>query len=367
MKSISLNIFQEVVSYDLRIGEGFLRSSETISYIEKLGTQFVIFCSEEVKLTCTPFLLEQFHHSIILIALSGRETIKTRGVKEWVEDRLIQAKYGRDCCILAIGGGTLLDLAGFVASTYCRGVPYVAFPTTLLAMTDAAIGGKTGVNISLSKNYIGTFYHPKRIYIDLETLKTLPQEEFVSGFIETFKHALLCEESFFFFLEDHIEKIFLRDFKTLLLMIEKSCFFKASIVCQDPFERKNLRALLNLGHTIGHALESFSEYQLRHGEAVAIGLWIETFIAVELGELPMSIFKRIEDLLFRVSMPLQKISQFDPDQMWNYLKMDKKSIKNNPRFVLLKHFGKAELVSLTEYDLRKGMDYAVRHFEAIQY
>ncbi|NGX54512.1 MAG: 3-dehydroquinate synthase [Chlamydiae bacterium] len=283
-----------------------------------------------------------------MILLPHGEKVKSRQMKAWVEDRLMEMGCVRDTCLVAVGGGEILDLVGFVAATYCRGVPYVTFPTTLLAMTDAAIGGKTGIDIPGTKNLVGAFYPPRQVTIDTTVLQSLPEEELVSGLAETIKHALIASAPLFVFLEENLDAILGRENGTLLELVKKSVVIKKAIVEGDPYE-KDQRRWLNLGHTIGHAIESLTT--LRHGEAVALGLYWEGRLAVEMGLCSREVFERIASLLRRVPFALDL--EISIDDLLERIQLDKKRMGEVTYFVGLKKIGEVEVIPLPEEVLRR--------------
>lgn len=256
-----------------------------------------------------------------IIEVPSGEKAKTREVKQLVEDELLEKGYGRDTVIVAVGGGALLDLAGFVASTYMRGVDLILVPTTLLAMVDAAIGGKTGVNTPHGKNMIGTIYHPKMIIADLTTLDTLPEKEFQNGFSEIYKMGLIADPSI---LEEN-------DLEELIL---KTAQAKINIVQLDPTE-KGLRRILNFGHTIGHALEACSGYTLSHGEAVAMGCVTESYLSFLMGHLNLEDYQKIESKFPHFNLP----KNYDRASLLIAMNFDKKKEKENVRFVMIDRIG----------------------------
>lgn len=299
------------------------------SYLGPYGPNFAIIADSNVAgLYGVPLQKALSAH---LFTFSAGEAFKTRAVKEQIEDQMLEKNLGRDTCLIALGGGVATDLGGFLASTYCRGIPLILIPTTLLAMVDASIGGKNGVNAGPAKNRIGTFYPPKEIFIDLDTLKSLPLKELKNGVIEMIKHALIMDSSYFEFLERHVEDIFA--LKEMERAIDESRRIKTSIVNDDPHE-KGKRRLLNFGHTIGHALESASDYHLSHGEAVAAGMIIESYMAMKLGFLKETDFQRIEKLIRRV-FPSFTL----PANAMNFLALDKKSLSGQPRFTMIDGIG----------------------------
>lgn len=262
--------------------------------------------------------LQSLGYDSALFSFPAGEASKNRETKEQLEDALLEKGYSRDTTIIALGGGVVTDLAGFLASTFCRGVDLILIPTTLLAMCDAAIGGKTSVNTPQGKNMIGAFYFPKKILMDLGFLATLPEKEIFCGKVEILKAGLIADPELFY------------HFSTLPLKtsIDRAIEVKRQIVAQDPYDQR-IRQWLNLGHTLGHALEAASNYQNSHGEAVAMGIVLEAKISSKLGYLPQEVLTQIEATFPPVVLncPYEKILQA--------LSLDKKSKNGELRFVLL--------------------------------
>ena len=220
----------------------------------------------------------------ILFSFPNGEQHKSRATKEKLEDQLFEKELGRDICVIALGGGVTTDLGGYLAATYCRGVPLVMMPTSLLGMVDASIGGKTGVNTPYGKNLVGSIYQPKKVLIDPATLQSLPLKELRNGIVEMIKHGLILDRDYFTYLNEHADQLLELDLSILEKAIFESCRIKREIVEQDDRE-SGKRNLLNFGHTVGHALENLTHYSLAHGEAVAIGILVESHLAVQLGHL----------------------------------------------------------------------------------
>lgn len=273
-----------------------------------------------------------------LLCIPAGETNKTRETKQQLEDCLFARNYGRDTCLIALGGGVVTDLAGFVAATYCRGISVMYLPTTLLAMVDASIGGKTGVDTPYGKNLVGAFYQPQAVFMDLDVLKTLPENEFRNGMVEVLKHALIKDAAFFRTLQAHV--IQLNEQILLLDIIYASCLIKKEIIEQDEKDH-GIRQLLNFGHTIGHAIESIEAFKVSHGEAVAIGMIVEAYISALSGSLEMSIVTEIEQTLRDYHLPLKTDAFIDLERFKQALGLDKKALKNQPFFVLLDSIGHA--------------------------
>jgi 3-dehydroquinate synthase len=224
------------------------------------------------------------------------ESSKTRETKAWVEDRLLEARLGRDSWIAALGGGVVGDLAGFTAATYLRGIPFVQFPTTLLAMADSSVGGKTGIDTVHGKNLVGAFWQPKAVIADVDLLQTLSDEHFREGLAETIKHAVIADADFLAHLERALPQIVAREAAALIPIVVRNCEIKAGVVEADEREG-DLRKILNYGHTLGHALEAAAEYALLHGACVSLGMRYEGRLARELGLWSEADAQRVEALL----------------------------------------------------------------------
>jgi 3-dehydroquinate synthase len=316
------------------ISEGILKNPKV--HLEPYGPHFAIITDSHVSPLYGAELqenLSQAGFDAHLFTFPAGEASKTRAIKEQLEDQMVEKKLGRDTCLIALGGGVATDLGGFLASTYCRGIPLVMIPTSLLGMVDASIGGKNGVNAGRAKNRIGTIYPPKQVLIDLDTLKTLPLKEVKNGVVEMIKHGLILDSSYFEFLEKHLEEILALNGVYLKPAIQESCRIKLTVVHEDPYE-EGKRRILNFGHTIGHALEGASDYRLSHGEAVAAGILAESHLAMNLGFLEESTFQRIEGMIRRVFASFQL-----PQNVMDYLVFDKKGRSGQPRFAMIDKIG----------------------------
>ena len=277
--------------------------------------------------------------NVELISMPPGEAYKSREIKAWIEDQMLQKGFGRDSGVIALGGGIVTDLAGFVASTYCRGIPLILIPTSLLAMVDASIGGKTAVNTPLGKNLIGTVYQPSAIFIDPSFLKELPFHELQNGFVECIKHGAILDSQYFDFLEKEHQSLLKKDPSLLEKAIVESCSIKLRVVQEDEHEH-GLRRLLNFGHTLGHALEILTQHAIPHGQAVAIGMLGEGYLSRQLGHLSQESFERLEQIFKSYRIPLQLEQKLTPEDFQGVLKLDKKSIKSTPRFVILEDIGR---------------------------
>ena len=272
-----------------------------------------------------------------VISPAGEASKKIDTVVSIIE-AMEEAYLGRDTLVVGLGGGTVGDIAGFAASIFKRGVPVVHIPTTTVAQADSAIGGKTGVDSSLSKNAFGAFWHPSAVYIDVSTLSTLDERQYRAGLVESVKHALIGDAPYFDFLERNLQAVLERRSEVLARVAAFNCRIKGSVVAADPGER-NLRRILNYGHTIGHAVEAASGYELLHGEAVAIGLVAAGLIEIELGLGGTGRLERVRRMLEKLGLSLKLPSHLAEEKLIDLVKRDKKAVGKWPKFVLLSDIG----------------------------
>lgn len=255
-----------------------------------------------------------------------------------IVETMEKAYLGRDTLVVALGGGTVGDMAGFAAAIFKRGVPVVQIPTTTLAQADSAIGGKTGVDSSVSKNAFGLFWHPAAVYVDVATAQTLDERQYRSGLVESVKHAMIADAEYFEFFEQQMDAILDRQGKVLETIARHNCTIKGRVVEADPNER-NQRRMLNYGHTIGHAAESASNFRLLHGEAVAIGIVAAGQIEIEMGLSQPGRLERVAAILEKLNVPVKLPAYLDAEKLIDILKHDKKAVDQWPRFVLLDRLG----------------------------
>ncbi len=259
--------------------------------------------------------------------------------------RLLKTGLDRNSVIFALGGGVVGDITGFCASTYMRGISYIQIPTTLLSQVDSSVGGKTGVNHHLGKNMIGTFYQPGLVWIDIETLKTLPERELLSGIAEVIKYGVIWDREFFEYLDKKRDELLGLDPETLSAVIRRSCGIKAAVVSKDERE-SGLRAILNYGHTVGHAIETVTGYQrYLHGEAVAMGMVYEAEIACCLGMIDREGVDSIRKLVRTYGLPAEAGHQLNMSNISKAMALDKKALSGTVRFVLPEEIGKVKIVS----------------------
>ncbi|OGW52923.1 MAG: 3-dehydroquinate synthase [Nitrospirae bacterium RBG_13_43_8] len=287
--------------------------------------------------------LEKAGFDILTVTIPDGEEYKDLLWVEHIYNMLLKAKLDRSSCIVALGGGVIGDITGFVASTYMRGISYIQMPTTLLAQVDSSVGGKTGVNHKLGKNMIGTFWQPRLVRVDVETLKTLQKREFLAGIAEVIKYGVIWDEELFDFLEAKRKKILNLDREALMYVIKRSCEIKAEVVSKDERE-SGLRAILNFGHTIGHAIETVTGYRkYLHGEAVAIGMHLEAKLAGMLNLFDDRKTLRIKALIDAYNLPSEMPQGIDVDHVLSAMELDKKAVAGKLRFVLPEKIGKVRI------------------------
>jgi len=287
----------------------------------------------------------------LLITLPDGEEYKNLAEAGKIYDALVKNRFERTSPVIALGGGVIGDITGFAAATYLRGVPYAQVPTTLLAQVDSSVGGKTAVNHSGGKNLIGAFYQPKAVFIDPDTLKTLEPRDVRTGLAEVIKYGVILDKDFFAFLEANATGLTSLESGVITEAISRSCSIKAGVVSADEFETSGQRAVLNLGHTFGHAIETLSGYGVfRHGEAVAMGMVMAARFSVRLGLCAEEAARRIEALLRAIGLPVETPS-IDAADFIESMKHDKKVSGGRLRFIIIREIGTVELRDVTEKEL----------------
>ena len=261
---------------------------------------------------------------------------------------LLKQKLDRASAVVALGGGVIGDISGFVASTYMRGISFIQVPTTLLAQVDSSVGGKTGVNHPLGKNMIGTFHQPRIVWADVSTLRTLPRRELLAGMAEVIKYGVICDEALFRFLEEKREKILGLDGGAVEHLVKRSCEIKADVVSKDERET-GLRAILNYGHTVGHAIETVTGYsEYLHGEAVAIGMCLEAEISSLLGIMDRREVERIRSLVTSYGLPCRMPSEIDAGGLTAAMLHDKKTVAGRLKFILPERIGSVRIETVID-------------------
>ena len=341
MKIIKVNLKER--SYKILIGSGLLRNiNDYIGQPGNMGKIMIITNPTVFSLYARGIETElRKKHKVTTAIVPDGERAKSLKWAKFLYDAMVKEKMERGSLVITVGGGVVGDLGGFVASTYMRGIPYVQVPTSLLAQVDSSIGGKVAIDHPLGKNLIGSFYQPKQVIIDSDVLKTLPEKEFKNGMAEIIKIAAIRDKELFSILEKKLGTIS-QDKALLNKVIYRSCFHKAKIVEQDEKEN-SLRAILNYGHTIGHALESLGKYHaLTHGEAVLIGMFLAAEISCKTGVCKKDVMERQQKLIRSIGLQGKK-SSFPVKEVMEAMERDKKVKKGKIRFVLTKNIGSAIL------------------------
>ena len=336
----TLTVELEDRSYPINIGAGLLQQKSLLQAAVP-ARDILLVSNTTVAPLYAGAVREAFaDRRVVEVILPDGEQHKSLSMAGRVIDVLVTNRFGRDALVLALGGGVVGDLAGFVAACYQRGVDYVQVPTTLLAQVDSSVGGKTAVNHPGGKNLIGIFHQPREVLADTDVLATLPERELQAGIAEIIKYGLICDRGFFAWLEQHIEAVRGREAQLLSQAIYRSCQIKAQIVGRDERERGD-RALLNLGHTFGHAIEAATGYvEWLHGEAVGVGLLIAARLSQRLGGLTEADVERIRKLLERAGLPTAA-PRISAAQVASFMNADKKVKGGRVRLVLLRAIGEA--------------------------
>lgn len=339
-------------SYTISIGRQILNNPEY--YRPALGSSQVAIVTND---TIAKWYLEPVtevvnraldHAQIKTVILPDGEQFKNLNTLEQIFTGLLEAGFNRKATIIALGGGVIGDMAGFAAACYQRGIAFLQIPTTLLAQVDSSVGGKTGVNHALGKNMIGAFYQPRAVIIDTDVLSTLADRELSAGLAEVIKYGLIADAEFLDWLEQNIEALKARDTAALTKAILRSCQIKADVVAKDETEA-GLRAILNLGHTYGHAIETEMGYgNWLHGEAVAAGMVMACELSARLGWIPEALVKRAAALLQRADLPIAPPQQMKAEAFLKHMKVDKKNVDGTIRLVLLRGCGEA--ITTGNYD-----------------
>lgn len=339
-------------SYDIVIDSGILPN---------IGEAIKGFAFSKVAVVSNPTVFNLYGDMVINslknagfeplhIIIPDGEEYKNYNQTYQILTELLKNRLDRKSYLVALGGGVIGDITGFAASIYMRGINFIQIPTTLLSQVDSSVGGKTGVNHELGKNMIGTFYQPKLVWIDIDTLKTLPKRELLCGIAEIIKYGIIWDEGLFEFLEKNRDCILTLDAKRLTHIIRRSCEIKAEVVSKDEREA-GLRAILNYGHTIGHAVETETSYSsFLHGEAVAIGMYIEARLSEIIGILNKNDVLRIKALIDTFGLPSELPADLNTNNLISHMKLDKKVEAGQMKFILPEKIGRVKIQKAINID-----------------
>ena len=331
-------------SYEVVVGSGLLARLPTLLLNNARAHRYAVISDENVAPLYGSAVLEALTSTGVdarLYSFPPGEASKTRENWSMLTDAMLDDGHGRDSCVVAVGGGVTGDLAGFVASTYLRGIPVVQVPTSYLAMIDASVGGKTGVDVRAGKNLVGSFHAPRAVFADSDTLTTLPDAERVQGLVEAFKHGAILDAAYLEWLTTAADRLLAVDTETATEAIVRSVRIKADVVTRDEREG-GVRQVLNFGHTVGHALEAATGYAMGHGTAVAAGMLLEAELGERLGITEGGTRAQIASSLSRLGLSLDSVPSVDLEAAMGFLASDKKARSGRPRYVLLRRLGEVE-------------------------
>ena len=346
MQTVNIDLADR--SYPIYIGEGLLSNPELLQQ-HISGPQVLIVTNDTVAPLYQAEVESMLQgYQCESVVLPDGENFKDLGTLNSVFDKLLEARFDRGCTLIALGGGIVGDMTGFAAASYQRGVDFIQVPTTLLAQVDSSVGGKTGVNHALGKNMIGAFHQPQCVIADTQTLNTLPDQELRAGLAEVIKYGLIVDAAFFTWLENNLDSLLSRDSAALSYAIQRSCEIKADIVASDEHERGR-RALLNLGHTFGHAIEAATGYgKWLHGEAVAAGMVMAMDLSHRLGWFTNNEYQSSVALIQASGLPTKPPQNMTPEIFLDYMARDKKTREGQLNLILLNAIGDATVVRHTE-------------------
>lgn len=350
-------LYQKKPCYDIVFSQNYDGLAEELLELGHSGKKCCIVTDSNVEKLYgaqVKEILSTVYSQVILFSFPAGESSKTLDTVQELYADLMEAKFDRKDIIAALGGGVTGDLAGYAAATYLRGIDFIQLPTTLLAQVDSSVGGKTGVDFAQYKNMVGAFHMPALVYINLSVLKDLDDRQYYAGMAEVMKYGLIRDSIFYEWLIEHLYEIHDRDMAVLEEMVLKSCQHKKLIVEKDPLEQGD-RALLNLGHTVGHAIEKAKNFELLHGECVALGCVAAAYISWKKELLSMDEYYEIRDMFVPFNLPIS-IDSIVPEEIADLTLSDKKMEAGKLKFILLKKVGKAVInTSVTKEELLEGI------------
>ena len=359
MKSVTVNT--ELKNYDIDFRKGFNDILETVKKSGVKGSKICIITDTNVEKLYgdeVKNILSNVFKEVYIKSFEAGEKSKNLDTISEMYKFLLEKRFDRKCVVAGLGGGVCGDMAGFVAATYMRGIDFVQIPTTLLAQVDSSVGGKVGVDFLNSKNIIGAFYQPSFVYINTDTLHSLPEREFSAGLAEVIKYGIILSDDFYRFIIDNKENIKSKDTEIMTEIIAKCCEFKAYVVSKDEKE-SGMRAILNYGHTIGHAIETLKEFELIHGECVGIGMVAAMKIGCGRGQVSEKDIEELKEILTFFNIPV-KTSGLSPEDVYNQMFLDKKVSDNKINFILTENIGNAYVTSdVTKDEIINAISYVL--------
>ena len=351
-------LYNKKPCYDIVIENNFEKLNEEISKLDITNKKLCVITDSivgSIYLDEVVNLLKPVCKNIVSFTFQAGEERKNLTTVNDIYRFLIEQNFDRKDMLIALGGGVVGDMTGFVAATYLRGIDFIQIPTSLLAQVDSSIGGKTGVDFEQYKNMVGAFNMPKLVYINTHTLTTLDNRQFFNGFAEAMKHGLIKDAMYYEWMISNMYEICERDLEVLEELVYRSCMIKKAVVEKDPTEQGD-RALLNFGHTVGHAIEKYKNFSLQHGECVALGCVVAAFISWKKQLLSMEEYYEVRDMFVPFNLPIS-IEDLDINEIIKITKSDKKMEHGQLKFILLKKIGKAVIdKSVTEDELKAGIE-----------
>lgn len=358
MDSLTIHNKNEPI-YNILIESDYSQLYKELEALNTKRRKLCIVCDSNTSTHCLNEVVEHvkdYAREVQTFTFPAGEEFKTLDTVKQLYEQLILSKFDRGDMIVALGGGVVGDLSGYTAATYLRGIDFIQMPTSLLSMVDSSIGGKTGVDFNSYKNMVGAFYQPKSVYINISCLKTLPRREYCSGFGEVIKYGLITDKAFYEWLKENADKLLTYDAEAIQTMVYRSCYNKQLVVEEDPTEQ-GVRALLNLGHTIGHAIEKLMNFSLLHGECVAIGTIASAYLSYKRGYITEEEFVDIKNTMKVFELPIS-ITGLNPNAILEATKNDKKMLGGKIKFILLKEMGHAIIdTSVSEEELLDCIQY----------
>lgn len=351
-------LYNKKSCYDIIIESDFSKLSEEISKLDTANKKICIITDSivgSIYLKEVLNLLEPICKKAVSFTFQAGEERKNLTTINDIYRFLIEQNFDRKDMLIALGGGVVGDMTGFAAATYLRGIDFIQIPTSLLAQLDSSIGGKTGVDFEQYKNMVGAFKMPKLVYMNINTLTTLDERQFFNGFAEAMKHGLIKDAMYYEWMISNMYEICERDMVVMEELVYRSCQIKKAVVEKDPTEQGD-RALLNFGHTVGHAIEKYMNFTLQHGECVALGCVVAAYISWKKQLLSMEEYYEVRDMFVPFNLPIS-IEDIDIDEVIRITKSDKKMEQGQLKFILLKKIGKAVIDrTVTEEELKAGIE-----------
>lgn len=353
--------YEEKPAYDILIERDFQKLAGEIKSLGYENRKICIVCDDTVAPLYSEVVqkeLNKVSENVFICTFPAGEANKNLDTVKDVYTFLVEHKFDRKDVLVALGGGVTGDLTGYTAATYLRGIDFIQVPTTLLSMVDSSIGGKTGVDFDCYKNMVGAFYQPKLVYMNISTLESLDMKQYYAGYGEILKHGLIKDLEYYVWILENLAEIYIQEPEVLEEVIYRSCLIKRQVVEEDPTE-KNQRALLNFGHTLGHAIEKLKNFQLLHGECVALGMVAASYISWKRNMIEQDEFLELRDMMVAFRLPIS-LENLKKEDVVAATKLDKKMDGNHIKFILLDGIGNAVIdTTVTDEEMMEAVEYMI--------